>query len=192
MRTFLALELPEHEVRVLEEFRDKLRSATRPLPVKLRWVRSELFHLTMRFFGEVSEAEAASIVSVVSDVVASRTAVPVQASPLGVFPHWGRPRVLWGGVEPLDDGLFSLFHALDDGFAEAGLGRYDMDEYHPHVTLARIKTSPTNMLRDTFEPFASEAWSQEMKLSTLTLFKSELGPSGAKYTPLQHWNMESS
>lgn len=192
MRVFLALELPEQKVLALEEFRDRVRSVVQPLPIKLRWVKPGLFHLTIRFFGEVTEQEADSIVSVVSDVVASRTAALVKAGHLGVFPNWERPRVLWGGVEPLDDSLLSLFHALDDGFASAGLGRYDMDEYHPHVTLARIKTSPTNLLRDTLESLAEEVWEQDMQLSTLTLFQSELGPTGAVYTPLQQWNMESS
>lgn len=187
MRTFLALALPNQEMEQLEAWSRRLQLQCDAKSSEIRWVRGTSFHLTLRFFGEIDEAQYQAIVSCVSDVVATFAPIPVRAGSLGVFPNWRQPRVLWAGMEPKDPTLHQLFQELDQALDAAGLGQHDKLAFHPHITLARIRSSPPHLLSKQLSSEQGKVWGQDFVMSTLILFCSELSPSGAVYTPLHQW-----
>ena len=188
MRAFLALELPKREVLSLASFRDRAKAVLQNTSAKIRWTRAEQFHLTLRFFGEIEQSQRELIEEAVSQVLELRgNSIEVSAAYLGAFPNWKNPRVLWAGLEQSLP-LLELFESLEQAFAARGLGGADKG-FKPHITLARIKGSPPGLLAKLLSELRGERWSGEFPLDKLTLFKSELKPTGAVYTPLRVWSL---
>ena len=88
IRLFVAVELPQ-------QVRDRLADLHYGLP-GARWLDADALHLTLRFIGEVDQAQAIDI-----DAALLRVAAPAFAIDLvgaGHFASRGRARVLWVGV----------------------------------------------------------------------------------------------
>jgi 2'-5' RNA ligase len=187
IRVFLALELPEDAQRQLLSWIQKLRGMSEGQAEVLRWSRIEQFHLTMRFFGESTEEQCEAMIATTSRVVENHTVVEFAGGHLGAFPDWKRPRILWAGLSMPDDKLFALFSKLDDAFDAAGLGRHDKSQLQPHITLARIKSAAAGAIARMYESERVQSWGGNYVLESLVLFRSELKPSGAVYTPLHRW-----
>ena len=100
--------------------------------------------------------------------------VPLVAAGLGTFGR-GRDATLWLGVEKNDE-LEGLAGRVRAELASRGLA-YDEKDFLPHVTLARRARMPRGDLGDLAFPLPDEA-------RDVTLFRSILGPSGARYKPL--------
>ncbi len=95
MRAFIAVDLPA-DLRVdLGRWQEKLRKSARGA----RWVRPEGIHLTLKFLGEISSAQVIEVSKILSTL--PRIApFEIHFKGFGFFPHAGRPRVLWVGIEP--------------------------------------------------------------------------------------------
>jgi RNA 2',3'-cyclic 3'-phosphodiesterase len=136
-RRFVALPVPD-------EVRDRLE-ATLPQPDDpklsgLRWARSEGWHLTLAFLGEVADDRVSAITDAVTDGVAPLDRVPehLRLTETGRF---GR-KVLWLGVEERPAGsLSALAAAVRAAVGSLGL-EVDSKPLHAHVTLARSGRRP--------------------------------------------------
>lgn len=169
MRAFIALELPE-------AFADEVDALVRRLEAACagRFVPAENRHLTLAFLGEVGEADARLAMSALDAACAGVGPVPLAAAGLGTFGR-GRDATLWLGIEKNDE-LQGLAARVRAELAARGL-TYDEKDFLPHVTLARRARMPRGALGDLAFPLPDEA-------RDVTLFRSILGPSGARYEPL--------
>src|SRR5262249_17399400 len=132
VRLFVALEIPP-------DVRERLSSLVqdlRALAPKLKWVRVENLHLTLKFIGEADAAKLAGIRSVLAQVH-SAAAIEVQFRGLGFFPNEKRPRVFWVGVEAPPE-LIRLAFDTDTALATLSYPREDR-AFAPHLTLARLE-----------------------------------------------------
>jgi 2'-5' RNA ligase len=176
MRLFLALDLP-HDVR------DAIGRTRRELETRLggwRWSRAEGIHVTVRFLGEVEAKRLTELAPRWERAALEATGpIALEVSGLGAFPSPRRPRVLWVGVaEAPDRGrLRALAAAVEREARAAGFAPEDRP-FRAHATLARaaagLATSPPE---GAFE--FGRAW-----VESLTLFRSDLAPGGARYTAL--------
>ena len=169
MRAFVALELPE-------AFADEVGELARALAATCegRFVRPGSHHLTLAFLGEGGEADARLAMLAIGAACAGAGPVPLVAAGLGTFGR-GRDATLWLGVEKNDE-LEGLAGRVRAELAARGLA-YDEKDFLPHVTLARRVRMPRGDLGDLAFPLPDEA-------RDVTLFRSILGPSGARYKPL--------
>ena len=150
------------------------------------WTRPESWHLTLRFFADI-DAAAADRCAADTFAAASRFAGG-ELIPAGslVFPPRGRARVLGAGFGPSDgaDALKALAAEAEAAARLAGAppeGR----EYHPHVTLARIRTPWPHAAVERFRR-ETDAWDlPPFRLIGVVLYESRLSPSGAAHTPLR-------
>ena len=104
----------------------------------IRWVAPEQLHVTLRFLGEVSDADP---VRAVLRAPFETGAFTARASRLGCFPPSGAPRVMWLGIGEGRDALAAVRAELDGRLASAGC----LPERRPlraHVTLGRMKRWP--------------------------------------------------
>lgn len=191
MRGFIALELPE-------EAKERLAAAARILAAGFlgaRWVRPESFHLTLAFLGEVEGTE----------LDCARDAVQA-AEGLGAFnlvfsgtellPERGPARVLalrvGPGARECGEAHERVSRALSLAVRNAGLPPLNPEwtdgrPFRSHVTLARAGSRP--FPRDTRG--LAEAWEKirtrmqaPCRVSRCILYRSYLGPGGARYEPL--------
>jgi 2'-5' RNA ligase len=174
MRLFLAVDLPT----VLRERLAVVQEELRRNSPGWRWVRPEGIHLTLRFLGEVDELRETACRPAWRDAVGRFRRFDLSVGDLGRFPARGRPRVLWVGVrEEAEPTLPRLAEALEE--AARGLGfAPETRPFHPHLTLARAAGRPRFV-----EP-RPVAPGMIVPVDEVVLFRSRLGPGGARYTAL--------
>ncbi len=176
MRTFLAVEVPGHIRKKIDDF---IRiEAKRELPVK--WVSFENLHITLKFLGEIDENKKLEILPTIKEVSNKHKPFLVQLSGIGCFPNSRNPRVLWVGVEQGSDNLCTVSADIEKALVQFGFK--EEKRFHPHLTFGRIKKFckvdhilEKNIITDPFE------------VSTVVLFKSMLKPEGPIYTALEHF-----
>lgn len=178
LRCFIALELP----RELKEAIDGETRELRSLGADVRWVPADNQHLTLKFLGRTPEELLPQIKEGLSVAASAYGPFRLVFKGFGAFPPTGRPRVIWIGLADSEE-LRGLH-----GDIEAALGRlgFEPEEraFSPHLMLGRVK-SPKGMLalRKRIEA-SGEKRLGEMDARSVSLIRSELSPSGAKYTTL--------
>jgi len=154
----------------------------------VRWIPAENLHLTLKFLGNVEEAQVASIRSVLREALAGAVAVPVTAAGLGVFPDARRPRVLWVGLAGRE--LARLAGRVEGALEPLGFENA-ATAFRPHATIGRWRR-PELRGKDLREELAR--WRDRefgtFRIDEVTLFRSVLQPVGAVYTALEVFPLE--
>ena len=168
IRLFAALAVPEPALA-------QLMAAEKGL-IGARWRPAESLHLTLRFFGALSEDRADDLDAELA-VVAGRAFDLVLAG-VGAFEDATGPRAVWAGVAA-NPALGHLAARCERAARRAGLPA-ETRGFRPHVTLAHLKgAAPTkvaawvqthNLLRT--EPF---------RVSAFGLYSSWKGEAGSVY-----------
>lgn len=180
IRAFLAVDPPEEIFREIIKIQERLRKTIKG---DIRWVRPEGIHLTLKFFGYVYQSDVANISLVVKNNVAGMKALTLNVRNLGAFPTVTRPRVLWLGIDGDTEALISLQAKTDTGFHEYGFKKEERP-FRPHLTLARVK-EPKELVGLAEAVKKNEDYvAGSFTVNGLTLFKSDLRPTGALYTKL--------
>lgn len=179
-RLFVAVDPDERTRRRLAKMLEALKGAVGRARWTASFPRPENLHLTLKFLGTVEAARLPEIGQQIARV-GSTDRFEIAFEGLGAFPSRSRPRILWVGVTQGAEALKSLAEQVDRYFAEVGFepeGR----EFKPHLTLARLKTargSATSVLENVSPREAGSS-----PVTEITLYRSELGPGGSRYTPL--------
>lgn len=179
IRSFLAVELPPHILSKIGEIQDRLRTSR----ADVRWVKVERIHLTLKFFGNIEEAQIADISSVMEEAAAQKSAFSVSVKGLGAFPSIRNPRVIWLGLDGWEENLLPLQGEIETGLEAVGF-RPEERPFRPHLTVGRVKSLKGKgdlvdlMERErdvNFGPFV---------VARIVLFRSDLRPTGPIYTPM--------
>lgn len=179
LRTFIAIDIPGN---ILSEIRE-LQEGIKDYGFKIRWVRPESIHLTLKFLGDIKAVKINEIAEAISKTVVRYTPISLQAKGVGVFPGIKRPQVLWVGLAGQLEPLVSLQKTLDENLETIGFP-VEKRPFKGHLTMGRMKAKiDVKKFGDvlmTFRSFESEAFTADR----IILYKSELKPSGAVYTEL--------
>jgi len=187
MRLFVAVELPPLIKAALAEVQGLLKQ--RLPPTCVGWTRPDTLHLTLRFLGNVPEAELAKLKDGLARAVGHFHSLPLTSEQLGCFPDRRFPRVLWAGIHgPGLSELQAAVSAACEPFAE----KPDDKRFTGHITLGRFRH---------LRPADAEQVRQELKrlherrfgtwtAGEVILFRSELRPDGARHEPVFSWNLQ--
>lgn len=183
MRLFIATTFPQDVLAGVNariaRVKNKLAAAS--------WVRPETQHLTFAFLGEQPETLVDTLAPLVEKRLAGAKKFEARLHDSGFFPNPRHARVAWVGVTPPE-----AFRAIADGVRaavkDAGVV-LDGTEFKPHLTLCRI--------RDVWPPACIEAFNGALRgyesapftVDHVTLFASQLNPSGAVHTPLREMRL---
>jgi RNA 2',3'-cyclic 3'-phosphodiesterase len=178
-RLFVALDLPE-EMRgeIVAWGRESLADSA------LRRVAPESLHLTLAFLGHRPEKEVEAIAAAVGECAGPAPWVellePVQRPPRGRARVYALP-ALSPGAEMLQAGLAQRLG--DGGFYEP-----EKRAFWPHVTVARVRPEARGSRRPAAvsEPPGGlpERLLEARICRRMTLYRSELQSTGARYVPL--------
>ena len=180
IRSFLAIELPAAIKQRLAETNARLKE----IPSAFKWVRPDQTHLTLKFFGSISQDLLAQIGEILPPFLAGEKPFSITLRGFGGFPNFTRPRVIWIGLGGEKDRLIELQKNMDDLLASLGIPREERP-FQPHLTLGRNKTKELNLSfkellaqweRDESDPF---------EIREVILFRSDLRPAGPIYTKLK-------
>jgi len=180
IRAFIAIELPGAVRKALGELIQRLRADGLPL----RWVRPDNIHLTLKFLGDIPPGQAAAVGDAVAAAVAGMAPFQLRAAGVGVFPSLARARVIWVGAAGGVESLNTLHQQIDGALKQLGFAG-DERPFKGHLTLGRAKgrLDPERLKRSLKAAGAFDAGA--FPVIRLTLFKSDLKPFGAVYTPLR-------
>jgi len=179
IRTFIAIELPEEIIYTISKVQEEIKS----YGLKIRWVRPENIHLTLKFLGDIQEADTEKVARAVSESVTGYHPISLAVKGIGVFPGIKRPRVLWLGISKKLDLLTALQRTLDEKLEAIGFPK-EKRPFRGHLTLGRIKDKiDPKRLHGVLKEFA-QFESEHFFAHRIILYKSELKPKGAVYTKL--------
>ena len=185
MRAFIAIDIPESVRGALGQMQAKIQTslahsdiAKRNRESDIRWNRPEGIHLTLKFLGEISEAQVKQVADDLAAVQPFKK-FPIEVKGFGFFPGPARPRVFWAGVEAPPD-LAQLAGQIEDHLEKLGFPR-EPRNFNPHLTLARFKDSrPHPSLRALVEQQGNPSFGL-FEPAEFFLFESKLSPRGADY-----------
>ncbi|MBW2604719.1 MAG: RNA 2',3'-cyclic phosphodiesterase [Deltaproteobacteria bacterium] len=179
IRTFIAVEIPGSIISKIRELQEGIKVHG----FKIRWIRSENIHLTLKFLGDVEAVKISEIAEAISKTAGGYTPISLKAKGVGVFPGIKHPRVLWVGLTGQLESLVRLQRTLDENLQVLGFPG-EKRPFKGHLTMGRIKTKiDVKKFGDALMAFRSFE-SETFTAGQLILYKSELKPSGAVYTKL--------
>lgn len=174
MRYFIAIGLPGQIRTQARSVQTNLKS----LGLDAKWVEFDNLHLTLKFLGQIEEANVSLAKQILSKISSFAKPFSLELSCPGVFPSLRRPRVLWLGVEPLDAPV-RIIRFLDEECARLGI-LPEKREPHPHITLARLRSfKNAQKLEERFRNFQISKLSWQVE--NISLFKSTLTYKGPIY-----------
>lgn len=136
-RTFIAVPLPQQVRAALFEACQEL--AARHLP-QLKWARKvENLHLTIRFLGNIGDAQLVALGSALAGRMALLPPFPVTVCGIGAFPSARQAAVIWAGLDDPTGGLTRIASEVAAVTHELDLVDPDPRPFRAHVTLGRSR-----------------------------------------------------
>ena len=176
MRCFIAIPMPEEIVEAIDDIQTGLKGAN--------WTTQDTLHLTLAFLGEQHRRSLEDLDSAL--IALDAPAFDMTLAGVDAFGGAKGARLAYAGVEE-NPALRALQAKIEQAAREAEIP-LDSRRYVPHVTLARWG-------RGAVSAEALGAWISATTLfragpfpvKSYTLFRSELGRSGALHTPMAEY-----
>jgi RNA 2',3'-cyclic 3'-phosphodiesterase len=184
VRAFLAVSSEPAWVESVRQLSSSLRES---LP-RASWTSPESWHLTLKFFEEISREQASHFADAVAPVATVTVAGEIQASGAILFPPRGPARVLGVGFEPSEtlERIQRLAQEAELQARRLGLSE-ERREFHAHVTLARLRGSWPTEAVEFFQREVKRWKFPPWRVERCALFQSRLTPGGAIHTRLAEW-----
>ncbi len=166
-RLFTGVEIPPDIVAALASLRGGLPGA--------RWIDPENYHLTLRFIGDIDDATAHEVASVLGRV--KRSTFELHLEGLGSF-GGRKPRAVVANVAPAP-ALIEAQAEQERLFQRIGLAP-EGRKYIPHVTLARLRATSS---RDVADYLATRGYfrTASFPVTRFVLFSSRDSVGGGPY-----------
>ena len=180
IRSFISLPISEQARGILRKTINEIDGAIQD---KIRWVRPEGIHLTLKFMGDIKTDKIDALLLLLPEIATEVTPFELTLSELGCFPNNRRPRVLWAGVKGDLSTLQNLHLAVDNVVEKVGLPR-ERRGFSPHLTLGRVRRNISEREVDQIGQIIgltslpnTPSWTNQ----TVDLMRTELDPEGSRH-----------
>jgi 2'-5' RNA ligase len=180
IRAFLAIDLPASLRPVLSWAQDELKKSG----ADVKWVPVGNIHITLKFFGNITEVQVADISEGVTAIAAGQEPFSLTVMNAGAFPSPKNPRVVWLGVGGDLEIMRDFHRRLETAFAALGFPPEDRP-FSPHLTLGRVKSPSGRAALTRCLAHLPSPDCAPFPVSETVLFRSNLSPQGATYLPLK-------
>ena len=180
LRLFVACELPPEARDALSRVQADLRAHGTG---RLRWVRPEGIHLTLKFLGAVAPDMAQRVTDALATSIVEPFTLNLRFDSLGSFGGRMRLRVLWVGLAGDVEEAASLAETVEKALGPLGFPR-ESRPFAPHLTLARVPddmgVEERSRLADLVAAYKLPPL-PPMSISEVALMQSFLLHGGARY-----------
>ncbi len=141
-------------------------------------------HLTLSFLGDAPDDAAPRMAAALDETARGVSAFTLELHGIGAFPNPRQPRVVWAGARPCPP-----LDALAERVRKA-LPPDDAKPFRAHVTLARVREGgrlaglPALLASRRDEPLPA------VRVEVVNLYRSVLGPGGARHETLHGARLE--
>lgn len=183
MRVFVAIPFPQ-------PVKDLLKTLAQPAVLKAKWEHPDNYHLTLRFIGEVNDETYDRYVAALKAIQAPAFHMTLQG--VGRFPTESRKpaHILWVGITPVPE-LIRLERAISAVLEANGLPKDKHETYHPHMTLARFKDTPSSEALDQYLKENASFQTEPLFIDAFVMYQSILTPERAIYKEIERFPLQS-
>ena len=186
IRAFIAINVPEPVLQAIEKAQDTLRGSG----LKIRWVRKEGMHLTLKFLGDIDRHDVENIHAAMERATKAFSHFTLRAEGIGVFPDLKRPRVVWVGLSGDVEVVRALQRDLESQLNGLGFQK-EKRPFKGHLTLGRVKGRLDRAKLGKALQALGEFRTESFTAQSVVLFQSDLRPSGAVYSKLAEVRIKS-
>ena len=175
MRVFIAIEVPEKIKKELEKIQELFNEDI----ANITFVETSKFHLTLKFFGEISNVKLERVRSRLEGF--SFKDFDLELSSLGVFPNRNYVSVLWVGLKP-ERKVQELKKKIEENLRDM----FGVDnKFRAHLTIGRVKSI---LDKDRFfEILDGSEVGGRFNVDSFKLVKSTLVGKGHEYETLEEF-----
>ncbi len=120
-----------------EQLNKEAKNLSQKLQTEVRILAPEILHLTVKFIGNVDEAQLSDLTAAFLKATGNLPSASLQIIQFRLFPSRRKPRVMAAEIERSPE-LHYIFQFFDFGFSDLGIvaeGR----SFNPHITVARAR-----------------------------------------------------
>ncbi|MFQ5669453.1 MAG: RNA 2',3'-cyclic phosphodiesterase [Acidobacteriota bacterium] len=181
LRLFVAVALPEEVRSILRETVSHLRHSL--AADRVRWVRPEGMHLTLKFLGQVEAGRVQGVEQALGEAVHHLISFRLCLADLGTFGGRHGVRVAWVGLDGDLSALEHLAGHVERSLVSLGFPR-SQRPFRAHLTLGRVREGVPRSGRERIRqavnrsvPFSRPFF----RVDEIHLMQSRLHPGGARY-----------
>jgi len=176
IRAFIAIDIDPQVRENISHAIGQLRSQV----LGVRWIAPANFHLTLKFLGDIEQAQIETIGAVLKERLRPFPRFTINAKGLGVFPDLRRPRIMWIGLAGNE--LATLAAQVESALLPLGFAP-EKRNFTPHLTIGRWRQTdrPSKTLGQELESLKDYQFGAS-NVDEVILFQSVLKPEGAIYT----------
>jgi RNA 2',3'-cyclic 3'-phosphodiesterase len=169
-RFFVAIDLPDSMRQLLASLDPHVRG--------VRWTEPDQIHLTLSFFGDVTEDVELKLREKLGAIEFGAFFLPVNG--VGAFSSKSAPKIIWIGVGRAHPHLFQIHKRVQEA-ALAVCIELELRPWHPHITIARCRDVSAQALRKFLQSNA-EFDAGMIRVDAFHLYSSKLTPAGPIHT----------
>lgn len=140
--------------------------------VDVKWVRPEMFHITLYFLGETADERLVAIKKIIDQISKKHKPVEIELKGIGAFPSEREARVLWMGLSTTKE-LRAIHEDLAEQFVSAKFPK-DEHDFVAHLSIARLRNKQS--VSSLISPWIRKKFG-EFSVGKLILFESiQTGP----------------
>jgi len=185
IRTFIALDIGPDIRKTVHDIESRLKT----LDCNVKWVDPDRVHMTLKFLGDVKMRKIDEIAEALENALREITPFEMTLDNLGGFPGIDHPKVIWIGIKEGKAQTEKIAERIEQALGMIGIKK-SPKQFAAHLTIGRVR-SPRNIVqlsRALQEIGLPDGLAQT--ISTVTLYKSTLTPSGPIYEPLNIFPLE--
>lgn len=182
IRTFIAIELDGVSRHTLSSFIDEVKKAIRG---NINWTKIENLHFTLKFLGEISNTQIEEVSNIINKITIRHTPFEAKVTGIGFFPAIKRPRIIWAGISDGKENMLKIANDIESSIEHLGFKKENR-EFTAHLTIARVRDYHIKIDHKILDALSKEDICT-FKVDHITLFKSELLPSGPVYSILKEF-----
>jgi len=183
LRLFFAVPVPAEARQQVGDLIDRVQHDVGDGTARIRWVRVDGLHLTLRFLGPTPEDRLEPLEAAADAQARIGAPFGVQLSGGGAFPSVDRPRSLWVGVGDGADRLAKLADELTAAAGDCGLV-LDTRPFAAHLTIGRTDGVRLGPVAARALEHAADGLDVRFTADRIVLFRSILGGGPARYEAL--------
>jgi len=153
---------------------------------KIKWVKENKLHLTLKFLGDTEETQIPGIIHQLSDLQNIHNQISFNLKGLGYFGSRNNPRIIYSKIEDENELLHKLSLLINESLSEIGIKKEEK-EFRAHLTLGRIKFLKIEPLFFSELEKHHDIFFQYVKVNEFILYESILEAQGPIYIPIQRF-----